>query len=88
MMNKYDTVNIGAILADRGGTQYEWTNCWVLRFLDKMINKGSPELPYLYLIYPEQIVALYEYYGLPHEEIKSQIKTMMGSLLFTIKAEQ
>lgn len=84
-MNAYDTANIGAILADRSGTRFEWTNCWVLRFLDKMLLKGSPDLPYLYLIYPKQIEALYVYYGWPQEEINRQIKTLTGSLLFTIK---
>ena len=72
-MNEFDTEHIAEIIYD-DGTRFNWMNAYVIRFLNTAISKGAEELPSLYRIYPEQIIALFRYWGWSDEEINKRIE--------------
>jgi hypothetical protein len=72
LMSDYDRANVASILADPVANN--WTNAYVIRFMDVLIKKGAKEdVRALYKIYPRQIVAVMVYYGWSLSEIENYL---------------
>lgn len=67
MMSDFDRENISAIIVAgrlQHGGRYDWTNAYVLQYLDRMLAKVSWEhQAALYKLYPAQCRAVLEYWG-------------------------
>ena len=76
-MSTFDKENIGEIIkAGRQfhGGYYDWTNAYVLQYLDRMLAKvDEPHAAALYSIYPEQCVAVLEYWGWSQQSIADRV---------------
>jgi hypothetical protein len=67
-LSDFDKANVGKIIHD---PHMEWTSAHILRFIDKMINKGVDDytMGTLLNLFPEYFDAIFAWYGWPKREI-------------------